>query len=724
MRRLVDNLLDVMRLEAGRIEPRLQPVDLGALSASIASMFDGAYERAGLTLEVVTSPTAHATAVDPELWERIVANLLANALKYTREGGVRVLVDEDGGRSRVRVTDTGLGIPPDDLPRIFERFVRLDQPGARSQEGSGIGLALTAELVRLHGGTIGAESNPGRGTTFTVTLPVAAPTATATATTRPGTPAVRGARRATGSVLEDVEDWLRDDAAPSADDASVDADPARGALRGAHILVVDDNRDMRAYLRRLLGGARVTAVGSAASAMSVLRAQRVDLLVADVMLPGMSGTDLVREVRRDPSLASLPIVMLSARAGEEASLDGLAAGADDYLVKPFTPTELVGRIAARLATARERRRTETALETVHRQLERQVAILDTVVFASPVGIGVWDADLRCLIVNERLAALNELPIEDHLGRTPEEYLPDRWPLYQPYFEAALAGTPTLGVEFEGRHPTTGEWQAVVASYYPLRDDGGPVYGVALACVDVTEGRERERQLQDALSAKDEFLGLVSHELRTPLTTILGAARVLTDRAGSLGEAQRRELLGDLSGEAERLNRIVENLLTLARLSAGHAPELEPVLVGRVVHRVVESRMRDLPDRPIRLQVDRPDAPASAHAGYVEQVIANLVSNADKYSEAGEPIDVHVRHEGDEVLVSVADRGAGIGPDEAERLFDPFYRSPRTAAKAGLGIGLTVCRRLVEAQGGRLWVEPRRDGGSVFSVALPAAAAED
>ncbi|WP_199514669.1 ATP-binding protein [Nucisporomicrobium flavum] len=337
---LVNNLMTFSGLEAGRAGNQPREVDLARLTADLAGVFRAAVERAALRLVVDCPPLPRPTAVDPANWETIVTNLISNAVKFTFVGEIRVALDSDDHGVRLSVADTGIGIAEAELPYLFDRFHRVQGAQARSHEGSGIGLALVRELARLLGGDVGVTSAPGEGTTFTVVLPWSAvePAGAGPAGGDPGATA-----RAMG---EEALGWLADPVPPAA------ADPG-----GAHILVADDNGDMRAYLARLLAGEgwRVETVSDGQAALEAVRREPPDLLLTDVMMPRLDGFALVRALRRDEATRTLPIVMLSARAGSESGVEGLDAGADDYVVKPFTAAELLARVRSNLRHEDRRR---------------------------------------------------------------------------------------------------------------------------------------------------------------------------------------------------------------------------------------------------------------------------------------------------------------------------------------------------------------------------------
>jgi signal transduction histidine kinase len=351
--KLVNALLDFSRIEAGRMQATYAPVDVCGLTRELTGAFRSAIEQAGLRFDVTCVAIGDPVYLDRDMWETIVLNLLSNALKFTFEGSIRVDVRASGGAFELTVADTGTGIPETELPRIFDRFHRVDGAHARTHEGAGIGLALTHELVRLHGGTIGVESELGRGTRFTVRVPTGLQHLPAE---RVGDSATDGAAGLTSSLyVDEARRWLPD--AESKDTAA-----ASRTVRD-RVLVADDNADMRDYLRHLLREWDVMAVNNGLVALEHAQSNPPQLIVTDVMMPGLDGFGLLRELRADPRTRAVPVLMLSARAGEEARVSGLDAGADDYVVKPFGALELVARVRSLLNLSKARRDAEAANQT-------------------------------------------------------------------------------------------------------------------------------------------------------------------------------------------------------------------------------------------------------------------------------------------------------------------------------------------------------------------------
>ena len=360
--RLVNTLLDFSRVEAGRQSARFEPTDLATLTAGLVGSLRSLVETAGLQLVVDCPPLDAEVYVDRAHWEKIVLNLVSNAFKFTFEGEIAVALRATKGQVELSVRDTGTGIPEADLPRVFERFHRVEGARGRSFEGTGIGLALVQGLVKQHGGSVRVESTPGRGSTFVVAIPQGRDHLPADRIAAPGT-AAESSDTPTAYLLEAAH-WdggaassrVASSGVVAVDDATARA--ARAAVRapGARILVADDNADMREYLIKLLSPSWVVeALGDGEAALAAVHRELPDLVLSDVMMPRMDGVALLRALRADARTSTLPVILLSARAGEDAVLSGLETGADDYLVKPFSARELLSRVGTHLEMARIRR---------------------------------------------------------------------------------------------------------------------------------------------------------------------------------------------------------------------------------------------------------------------------------------------------------------------------------------------------------------------------------
>jgi PAS domain S-box-containing protein len=376
--KLVNTLLEFSRLEAGRNEAVFVETDLAKLTADLASLFRSAIETLGLRF-VVDVDLERPVFVDRSMWEMIVLNLLSNALKFTHMGQIGLSLRADGAFVELTVADTGIGIPAGDLPYVFERFRRVRGAKARSHEGTGIGLALVDQLARLHGGSIAVASEEGSGSTFTVRIPLGSEHLDAASLSR--------VARST-SYASVVDQYLAD-----VDSTIVRADarlaPAEGGAKPARVLLVDDNGDLRDYVARILAPHHdVVAARNGVEALEALRRQHFDLILSDAMMPEMDGFELVRAVRSDPAWETIPFIMLSARAGESAAVEGLTRGADDYLVKPFSSEELLARVFAQLNAASVRERATRELRANEERFRMLAASMPHIVLEGSLEHGV------------------------------------------------------------------------------------------------------------------------------------------------------------------------------------------------------------------------------------------------------------------------------------------------------------------------------------------------
>ncbi|MBA1289440.1 ATP-binding protein [Pseudomonas japonica] len=365
--KLVNSLLDFARLESGRAGATFREVDLGAFTAELASNFESACERAGIALHISVPAVPVPAFIDQEMWEKITLNLLSNAFKYTLSGAIHVNVTPMAGSAVLTVRDTGVGIAAEDQPLVFKRFHRIENQAGRTFEGTGIGLSLVDELVKLHGGTLGLESAIGVGSTFAVSIPLGS---SHLPSERIGAqPSVSSTGIRAQAYVEEALRWLPD---AGLSEQHAPAGPTADAPR-PRILLADDNTDMRGYIASILGGAsyEIEAVDNGLKALQAAKAQVPDLILSDVMMPGLDGFALLQAVRNDPALRNVVFILLSARAGEEARVEGLKAGADDYLVKPFNARELRARIDGAIRLGQQRVEAHRREQALHDKASRE-----------------------------------------------------------------------------------------------------------------------------------------------------------------------------------------------------------------------------------------------------------------------------------------------------------------------------------------------------------------
>jgi CheY-like chemotaxis protein len=315
------------------------------------AQFKDLADRRGLELTTTLDPRLAAPDVelyaDLEKLDRVLFNLLSNAHKFVRSGSIEVATELTPTALRLRVTDTGIGIREDQLPHVFDRFRQADGSASREYAGTGLGLALVAEIAKLHGGNVQAFSRYGHGSTFIVELPLGRAHLDPACIIE-GAPLARQPGAGTVLELNEGADGMGDDT------EALNAEMlAQGPSRRATILYVDDNRDLRQYIRDLLAPTyRVLLAVDGADGLAKARAHKPDLVLSDLMMPRMTGTDFCAALRKDVELAATPFVLLTARSTIESKVEGLEDGADDYLSKPFSPAELLARVK-NLITIRE-----------------------------------------------------------------------------------------------------------------------------------------------------------------------------------------------------------------------------------------------------------------------------------------------------------------------------------------------------------------------------------
>jgi signal transduction histidine kinase/DNA-binding response OmpR family regulator len=489
--KLVNTLLEFSRLEAGRVEATYEPTDLAAFTRDLASSFRSAVERAGIELRVDCRALPEPVYVDRTMWEKIVLNLLSNALKFTFEGSIGVTLRGEDDGAILEVADTGIGIAEDELPRLFERFHRIEGARSRSHEGSGIGLALVQELARIHGGDVRVRSQVGRGTTLTVRVPGGTshlqPNRIQTRNDRPS------AAVSAEAYVEEALRWL-----PTTDGAASSA-PSTSAPR-ERIVFADDNADMRTYVTRvLIEHWDVECVPDGQAALAAIRANPPDLVLADVMMPGLDGFGLLRGLRSDVALRAIPVVLLSARAGEEATAEGLRAGADDYVVKPFTARDLVVRLSARLTAVRAAREATEQRQNLYRhfmQAPFPIGVFrgpeHTIELANEATLRVWGKSAS-IIGSPLLEGLPELRGQPFIDLLDDVY--------------------RTGCAYEGRGERAqlpsgpgGELQDVYFNYVyaPLFDAQHNVEGILLSAFDVTPQVRSAEQVERARARAEEL----------------------------------------------------------------------------------------------------------------------------------------------------------------------------------------------------------------------------
>ena len=722
LKRLVDTLLDFSRIEAGRMQASFEPTDLAHYTAELVANFRSAMERAGLAFHVDCQPLPEPVYIDREMWEKIVLNLLSNALKFTFEGGVKVTLSPAPRSVQLTVQDSGIGIPQAGLPHIFERFYRVAGAKGRTMEGTGIGLALVQELVKMHGGSIQAASEEGKGSTFTVVVPLGVEHLTKENVKQVQHQLVTSAR--SDSFVVEALRWLPERITSSrAASGNERSTSQNNGVPEERILLADDNADMREYVARLLSRRyRIVTVSNGSDALEAAISEPPDLILSDVMMPGLDGFKLLEELRARRETATIPVILLSARAGEESRAEGLGAGADDYLIKPFTSRELLARIGAHLSMSRRRKAAEKTL------LETQ-STLQSFYDSSPFLMGVAElegANLVGIYGNAAAASFLGLPEREIFNRTSTELglPPAISALWSEHFRESQAQGHSVRFEYEHPRPD-GEvcWLSACVNFLGFGPSGRPRFSfVAEDSTERKKNDERLRQsnneLRRANADLEQFAYSASHDLREPLRQVAIYSQLLEKKYADKLEGRGAQYLGYCVEGAHRLEMLISDLLAYSQATNTDDVSLEPVDVSQVIDTVKKNLSASIAETAA--EISTANLPViCAHSVPLLHLFQNLISNALKYRSKKQPrIEIAAAEDGDYWRFSVQDNGIGIPKEFQKQIFGIFKRLHNRAEYPGTGIGLAICQKIVEQYEGRIWVESEPGRGSTFFFTLP------
>jgi signal transduction histidine kinase len=734
--RLVNTLLDFSKIESGRTDATFRLADLRIFTKDITSNFRSLIEKARLDFKLQLGTLSDNVYVDYGMWEKIVFNLLSNAFKYTLHGSISIGLEQQGQHVVLTVSDTGVGIPEKEIPRMFERFHRIANAAGRSYEGTGIGLSLVAELVKIHHGTITVSSKFGMGTTFTVTIPVG----------YGHLPTERIIHESGDTYASAIRDSFLREAELHAETSGMHKrflgnDASENSDHATTILVVDDNADMIKYLVRLLeNNYRIATASNGRQALEKVSENKPDLIISDIMMPVMDGVQLLKEVKANPGTANIPVMLLSARAGEESRIEGFDVGADDYLTKPFSAKELLSRVKAQINISRTRSHLNKLLSQVFEQTPAAITIIRKknymVEFANDLYLQLVDKG-NDFIGKPLLVSMPELE-----GQVIPRLLDD----------VMSTGIPYEGKELEVYLHRHGRRDKTYFNfvYHPLREQNGLITGVIVVCFEVTElviaknraetaeadlehkvkQRTVELQEKNALLLKanaelEQFAYVASHDLQEPLRKIRTFTSILERNFPD--NAQARQYFEKIHSSSDRMARLIKDVLDYSRLSS-QTPPFEPVDLNKVLASVlvdfellIEERKAEIisTQLPTVQGLDR----------QLHQLFANLVSNALKFSEGSPVLKISYRTvSGAEVKefpygyesyveIRFEDNGVGFDPKYAEQIFVIFQRL-HGKETSGTGIGLALCKKIVQNHHGVIRVESSPGHGSSFFVYLP------
>ncbi len=478
--RLVNKLLDFSRIEAGRVKAEFQITNIAQYTADLAANFRSVIENAGLNFSVTTGAIVHPVYIDKEMWEKIVFNLLSNAFKYTLSGSIHLSLTTAGSHVQLKVKDSGVGIPGAELPKMFQRFHRVQNVVGRTYEGTGIGLSLVNELVKLHGGKISVTSQEGKGTEFTISIPT-------------------GKKHLPLSDVIDDEDgfspvlagvFIEEAGSLLQQPVSENRKENPGTLKETtSILVVDDNADMRSHIKNLLQKEySVITANNGMEALQQIKKYSPHLVVSDIMMPVMDGIQLLKTLKDDPHLQNIPVILLSARAGEEAKIEGYKTGADDYLIKPFSAKELLARVGANIKLVKSRKLAEDNLRNIIMQSPVAMAVFrgasHIIEVANKKALTLWNRSPKNTINLPAAAAMPELvdlgfiQILDDVYRNGKTFIANEFPV----ITTRDGKKETLYLNF---------------IFQPLKNNDAKVEGIVGIGTDVTEQVISRKKLEES-----------------------------------------------------------------------------------------------------------------------------------------------------------------------------------------------------------------------------------
>ena len=723
--KLVNNLLDFSRIEAGRVQAVYEPTDLSALTADIASAFRSVMEQAGLQFVIDCPPLPEPAYVDREMWEKIVLNLISNAFKFTVAGRVTVRTKSVPGQIELTVEDTGPGIPEEQQSKVFERFHRMEGMRGRTHEGTGIGLALVLELAKLHGGSIRLESAVGKGSKFVVSVPKGR--AHLAAANLSSQPMLKSTGGWASVYVDEALGWLpeiRSKISPLQVFAADSVQAPHIQTTTGRILLADDNSDMRGYVRRLLGESyEVETVSNGVEALAAVRRSPPDLVLTDVMMPELDGFGLLRELRANESTGTIPVILLSARAGEDARVEGLEAGADDYIVKPFTARELLARVGAHLDLCRVRREAAERERALRADAEAANERTSTMLESISDSFFALNRQWRFKYVNAAAEQSLKIKRDDLIGR---EFWEVVLPVSDSVSEMQYRRSMTEGVSihFENYYPPWGRWYEI--RLYPAGDGG-----ISVFYHDISDRKRLAKS--ERLAAVGTLARGVAHFFNNEMQAIQFGCYLLRQSmsasgASAVDETRGCDFIERIEKASRRSSEIAGRLLQFSQAEMLRPSRFAP---GPLLEEVVPELRLVAGERievTTSIATDLPDVELDANK--LKESIFVLARNAWEVIPEGGKLAISLSEEEVDasraqqlglvpsrfVLLSIADTGPGLDNEAQSHVFEPFFTTKGRAQVEGLGLASIF--GFIRQSGGTITVRSTPKRGATFDLYLP------
>ena len=725
MQKLVNTLLEFSKIEAGKLEGHFTRVDICALTTDFTSIFRSAIEKSGMELKMVCEKISDEVYVDVDMWEKIILNLVSNAFKYSKKGTITVTVKQTGDELSVSVADTGVGIPDDQLDKIFQRFHRVDSIEGRSKEGTGIGLAMAKELVKIHRGNITVKSQYGVGTTFTVTIPTGKahlPSDKLAETHE------RQSSKTSASFVEEAMKWL-----PENDVENFAATEESGEPSGDKktILLADDNADMRGYVQRLLSPvfSVITAVNGEEAYGKALTC-KPDLVLTDIMMPKLDGFGLLKKLRNYPGTKNVPVIFLSARAGEEAKVEGLDAGADDYLVKPFSAKELLARVEASIKIAESRKASEENIRNIMMKAPAAMMLLRGPEFVLEM-------------VNEKVLEIWDKRYEEVINKPLFELFPG---FADQGFREMLEGVYKTGAAHIGTEvPLTlmrqGKMETLYRNliYSPLKNVQNETTAIISVGVDVTNQVMARKKIEEEVIARtkdlsilnaalqqsnedlQQFAHVASHDLKEPVRKIKTFGSRLQEEYGHLLPEKGQIFLNKVHHATDRAFSMIEGVLKYSTINTADT-QSEQLDLNEIIQSIEADLELIIQQKNARIVTEKLPR-IQGNPLLIYQLFYNLINNSLKFSKESEHPVIQIsataggKYSG-LAEITITDNGIGFNNSYAEKIFDTFSRLNSKDMYEGTGLGLALCKKIVERHNGKIFASGKENIGAVFTTCLP------
>jgi signal transduction histidine kinase len=615
--KLINDLLDLVRLESGKMEVKREPIVIERFLRGVVNAVKKTAEDRGIRVEVRSDQNIGTVPTDSDKLERILLNLLFNALKFTPAGGkIQLNASRQNGALMLQVSDTGTGISGEQLPFIFDRFWQADTSSERKYGGLGIGLALVKELVEIQGGKVSVTSEIAKGTQFTIRLPYQELDPQSNKVLEPAESSAAELPPESNQTETGAETWLKNlnrqaDLHPSITPLRESIRPVETSVHSGQprLLIADDEPDMLKYLKAQLDNS-FQVIEAVDGQQAVEKASQFlpDVIVCDMMMPEKNGLEVCRDLRQRTSTRAIPILLLTARADEETKLMTLSAGANDFITKPFSMTELRVRIKNLVET-----------HELQREVSRQNQILEATLEE------LKDTEVQ-LVHSEKLASLGRMS----------------------------AG--------------------------------------------------------------------IIHEINNPLNftkTGLYVLRNMIESSDGDHNAELREVLRDVEDGMERVSSIVSDLRTFTQPNVA---QIEKASVAEVVNSALRLLSNQWQDK-VKIEKEIPEHQTIwANRNQVTQVLVNLLQNAlhalekKNFSQGAATIWIRGSEENGESRVIVRDNGEGVSSENLYKIFDPFFTTKDVGE--GMGLGLSICYRIMKQHGGRIHVQSEPGAYCEFTLCFP------